>query len=211
MSSDVVRRTAISLKLGRRKNDSALQLWGRLVRHTGEARARTRALPTMPLRKLMLLVSLAIYAIPAIALAQPFPPGGAIGGPLPMPLLMIVKRTNLTPAQQTKVHELLHSSFVQAQPLMKQLHAVHEQIADKLMSPGSVSASDLEPLQQQEGQIHQLLDEQMLSTAMQIRNLLTPEQLAKAAELHNQMKSLNQQMEALMGDTEPPMGLPPGP
>jgi len=165
----------------------------------------------MPLRKLMLIVSLAISAIPAVALAQPLVLGRPGVGPLPMPLLMIVRHANLTQAQQTKVHELLHSSFAQTQPLMKRLHVIHEQIADKLMSPGSVSASDIEPLQQQESQIQQQLDEQMLTTALQIRSLLTPEQLSKAAALHNQMKSLNQQMEALVGDNESPMGLPPGP
>jgi Spy/CpxP family protein refolding chaperone len=80
----------------------------------------------------------------------------------------------------------------------------------KLMSTGAVSASDIEPLQQQESQIHQQLDEQMLSAALQIRNLLTAEQLAKAAELHNKMKVLRQQMDELVGDNGPPMGPPPG-
>jgi Spy/CpxP family protein refolding chaperone len=167
----------------------------------------------MHLRKIMLMLSLAICAIPALALAQPFALGGPGDAPLPMPLMMIIKHANLTPDQQAKVHQIMSSSFTQSQPLMKQLRDIHDQIGDKLMSTGAISASDIEPLQQQENQIHQQLDEQMLSAAMQIRGLLTPEQLGQAADLHNKLKSLRQQMDALIGDNGPIMimgGPPPG-
>ena len=159
----------------------------------------------MYIRRLIMSIALVLTAIPATALAQNFAFAGPGGGPPPMPLLMIIRHANLTPDQQKKVHEIMGSSFAQAQPLMKQLHDIHDQIADKLMSIGSVSASDIEPLQQQENQIHQQLDEQMLSAALQIRGLLTPEQLTKAAELHNKLKLLRQQMDALMGDKGPVM------
>ncbi|MBV8053703.1 MAG: Spy/CpxP family protein refolding chaperone [Deltaproteobacteria bacterium] len=167
----------------------------------------------MHLRTLMLPLIGAIAAIPAVALAQPMMLAGPGGGPMSMPLMMIIRQVNLTQEQQTKVHQIMGSSFAQAQPLMKQLHDIQEQIADKLMSPGTVSSTDIEPLQQQENQIHQQLEEQMLSTALQIRALLTPEQLSKAAGLHSKLKSLRQQMDALVGDHGPIMfmgGPPPG-
>jgi len=165
----------------------------------------------MRLKRLLLILCLAATsAVPARALAQPPGPGGPGGpGPLPMPLIMVIRRANLTSDQQAKVHQIMDANFTQAQPLMKQLRVVHEQIADILMSTGSVSASDIAPLQQQENQTHQQLDQQMLSTALQIRALLTPEQLSQASDLHNKLKSLRAQMDALIGDDAPPMG-PPG-
>jgi hypothetical protein len=97
---------------------------------------------------------------------------------------------------------------------MKQLKDIHDRIGDKLMSTSAVNASELEPLQQRENRIHQELDQQSLSAALQIRSLLTPKQLAKAADLHNKLKSLREQMDALTGEGGPVMvfaGGPPGP
>lgn len=168
----------------------------------------------MRLRKILLTACLAVMAsAPIAALAQPMGPGGPgpvmIGaGPMPMPLMMIMRHLNLTSDQQAKVHQLMDANFAQSQPLMKQLHTIHDQMADMLMSTGSVSASDLAPLQQQEAQIHQQLDQQMMATALQIRGLLTPDQLSQAADLHTKLKALRAQMDALMGG-DAPFG-PPG-
>jgi Spy/CpxP family protein refolding chaperone len=125
-------------------------------------------------------------------------------------MMMFIRHANLTADQQAQVRKIMDSNFAQARPLMKQLHAIHDQIADRLMCTAGVSATDIAPLQQKEAQIRQQLDQQMLATALQIRSVLTSEQLARAAELHNKLKSLHTQMEALMGDDGPrPMG--PGP
>ncbi|MFZ0889489.1 MAG: periplasmic heavy metal sensor [Candidatus Binataceae bacterium] len=160
-------------------------------------------------RFLPVLCFAAAWALPTTALAQPHGPGGPMG-PLPMPLMLVLRHADLTTEQQTHVRQIMDANFAQAQPLMKQLDAVHDQIADKLMSTGPVEASDIAPLQQQEAKIHQQLDQQVLSTTLQIRALLTPDQLAKAAELHNKLKSLRAQMEALVGDGGPPPMGPPG-
>jgi Spy/CpxP family protein refolding chaperone len=145
----------------------------------------------------------------AAASAQPVGIGGP-GDPMPMPLMMLTRQANLTSDQQAKVHNIMRSNFSQAQPLLKQLRSVHDQIADKLMSTGTVSASDLAPLQAQETQIQQQLDSQMVSTALQIRGLLSPEQLTRIANLHNQLKSLRTQIDALLGTDMPMMGPLPG-
>jgi hypothetical protein len=41
-----------------------------------------------------------------------------------------------------------------------------------------------------------------LAVALEVRNLLTPEQLAKAAELHTKMKTLRAEMRGVMEDKE---------
>jgi Spy/CpxP family protein refolding chaperone len=147
----------------------------------------------------------------AAAASAQMPPGiGGPGGAMPLPLMMLIRQANLTSDQQAKVHDIMRANFSQAQPLLEQLRSVHDQIADKLMSTGTVGASDLTPLQTQEAQIHQQLDSQMMSTALQIRGLLSADQLARIASLHSQLKSLRSQIDALLGPEMPPMGPPPG-
>ena len=165
----------------------------------------------MVLKKFVLAVCFATAcALPVAAFAQPFAHGCGGGGGGPMPMMMLLRHVNLTADQQTQVHKIMDASFSDARPMMKQLRSIHEQIADKLMAPGTVNASDLTPLQTQESQIRQQLDQQMVAAALKIRAVLTPAQLAKAGEMHSKMKALHSQMEALMGDDgpPPPMGHP---
>ncbi|HVN88415.1 MAG TPA: periplasmic heavy metal sensor [Candidatus Binataceae bacterium] len=160
---------------------------------------------------LMSLCFAAACAIPAAAFAQPFHHGCGEGpGGGHMPMMMLLRNVNLTADQQAQVHKIMDANFTEARPLMKQLHSIHEQIADKLMGSGNVSEADLTPLQTQENQVRQQLDQQMMATALKIRGVLTPAQLAKASELHTKMKALHAQMEALMGEDgpPPPMGPP---
>lgn len=156
-------------------------------------------------------IALVAVMFSAAAASAQMPPGmGGPGDPMPMPLMMLIRQANLTSDQQSKVHDIMRSNFSAARPLLEQLRSVHDQIADKLMSTGTVAASDLAPLETQEAQIHQQLDSQMMSTALQIRSLLTADQLTKIANLHTQLKSLRSQIDALMGPDTPAMGPPPG-
>ena len=162
---------------------------------------------TMFMKKFLLTVCLATAcAMPVAASAQPFHqgPGGGFGGGMPMPMMMLLRHVNLTADQQTQVHKIMDANFADARPLIKQLHEIHDSIADKLLSAGTVSTAELTPLQTQESSIHQQLDQQMLATALKIRGVLTPAQLAQAADLHTKLKSLRAQMETLMGDDGPP-------
>jgi Spy/CpxP family protein refolding chaperone len=161
-------------------------------------------------RWLMAVILAAVCAAPTASLAQPF---GHFGhsGPMPMPLMMVLKQAKLTSDQQTKVHQIMAANFTQSRPLMLQLHKIHDQIADKLLSTAAVTAADIQPLQEQEGKIHQQLDQQMLASALRIRALLTPEQLSRVADLHTKLKALCDQIRALVGNEGAPTpGPPPG-
>ena len=162
---------------------------------------------TMLVKKFLLTLCLATAcAMPVAASAQPFHhgPGEGFGGGMPMPMMMLLRHVNLTADQQTQIHQIMDANFAEARPLIKQLHGIHDSIADKLLNAGTVSTADLTPLQTQESSIHQQLDQQMLATALKIRGVLTPAQLAQAADLHTKLKSLRSQMETLMGDDGPP-------
>ncbi len=171
-------------------------------------------------RLLPALSLIVICATPLAAFAQ-FHHGPMMGpgGSMPMPMMMLMRHANLTADQDQQVHQIMEANFTQARPLMKQLRTLHEQMADKLLSLGKLSASDFTTMQTQETNLRNQLDAQMLATALKIRGLLTPDQLSKVADLHTKLKALHAQAEALLGDDElsppePPPArapLPPGP
>ena len=113
--------------------------------------------------------------------------------------MMLLKSANLTEAQNAQVQQILGSHHAQIRPIMKQFHALHEQIAARLLSPGPVTASDLAPLTQKISRLQQQIDQSMVDTTLAIRNLLTPEQLNRVAQVHQQLKNLHAQIHNLMG------------
>lgn len=146
------------------------------------------------------LCLVAAIAMPRVATAHSFGPGGRGGEPLPSCFVVTLRHVNLSDAQWAKVRPILDASSAKTKPLMKQLRAVHDQIAEKLLGSGTLAASDLAPLQQQESQLQQQIYQQMLSAALQVRGILTPEQLARGLQLERKMKALRDQMDELLGD-----------
>ena len=112
----------------------------------------------------------------------------------------ILHGLDLTDAQKTEVHKIMQANWSQMKPVMQQMHAIHEQIVTKLTAAGAVSEADLTPLVQQEETLRNQMDEGRLSTALQIRGLLTPAQLAKAASTHQQLEALHEQERAVVGE-----------
>ncbi len=134
------------------------------------------------------------------------PPGGPMGGPppLPPPLMMALRAANLTADQKKQVHDIMESSRTSTASQMEQMHSIRDQIADKLLSSGSVSASDLAPLLAQQAALQQQLDAQMISTAIQVRGVLTSDQLSKVADAHTKLKQIHSQIDAILGPPDAP-------
>lgn len=122
------------------------------------------------------------------------------------PFLMLLRSANLTPSQKSQVHDILHSERQQMKSVYRQFHAIHEQIADKLLSTGPVTATQLAPLEQKAARYQQQIDQSMVDTALAIRNILTPDQISRLAQVHNQLKSLHSQIESLMGSDQEDSG-----
>jgi hypothetical protein len=62
-----------------------------------------------------------------------------------------------------------------------------------------VSPDDLSAIRQQISQLRDQLGQEGLQTALEIRNVLTPDQLAKAAQIRQRMQELQAEMRGLMG------------
>jgi len=112
-------------------------------------------------------------------------------------LPLVLRHANLTADQQTQVHKIMDADHQNLQALSKQLQTANNQLADKLFAPGAVQATDLTPQVQQITQLRQQLMEQGLKTALAIRAVLTPEQLAKVSQLKDRMEKLQAEMRSV--------------
>lgn len=151
--------------------------------------------------KKTLIAALCVAAVPFAALAAPGGHGGHHGGHRGG--LNFLEGVTLTPEQKTQVHQIMQASWQTAKPLAQQLHADRKQIGDLLAGPGAVTQAQLTTIQTQADQIHQQLESQRLATALQIRALLTPAQLAQSAQTHAQLESLHQQEHAVFKAAHP--------
>jgi Spy/CpxP family protein refolding chaperone len=109
-----------------------------------------------------------------------------------------LRGVTLTDAQKDQIRGIEQAGWTQAKAGFEQMRGVHEQLMQRLLSPGSVSEADLAPLVQQEAQLRAQLDQQRLARELEIRQVLTPQQLAEAASKHQQLESLHQQEHAVM-------------
>ena len=119
-----------------------------------------------------------------------------------MMLPMIIDKVDLTPDQNEEVRKIMTSHRATLRSLFKQLEAVHEEMADKLFMPGDLEETDLPMQSQQIQQLRAQLTEEGLKVTLAVRKLLTPEQLAKAAQLKERMKAIHAEMRGLMEEKE---------
>jgi len=148
--------------------------------------------------KQTLIAAAAVCALGAsgVAMAHPMDDHHGMEG------MEILHAINLTDAQKTAVHEAEHTAWSQAKPIMAEMRKVHEQMATALTAPGTISAEQLAPMVAQEEQLRTQLDQIHVNTLVQIRNLLTPDQVAQAASMHEKLAALHQQEHEIMGQPE---------
>lgn len=109
-----------------------------------------------------------------------------------------LRGVSLTDAQREQVRQIEQAGWAQAKGGFEQMRSLHEQIMARLLAPGSVTEADLAPLVQQEQTLRAQEDEQRLARALQVRQILTPQQLAEAASRHQQLENLHEQKHQLM-------------
>ncbi|HTN71685.1 MAG TPA: Spy/CpxP family protein refolding chaperone [Methylomirabilota bacterium] len=150
----------------------------------------------------MLLVAASLWSWPAYAQPRPGfrgPMGGMQGDGGGMMLPMLLRGANLTADQKGQMKQIMANHRATFQDLFNQLRAAQEQMSNKLLSPGAVRDTDLAPQTQQIAQLRNQLADEGLRVVLEIRSILTPDQLAKASQLKAQMQSLHNQMRNLMG------------
>jgi Spy/CpxP family protein refolding chaperone len=117
-----------------------------------------------------------------------------------MMLPMVLKGIDLTDAQEKQVHAIMQAHRATFGALFGELRTAQEEMADKLFVPGEVRPEDLTGQLQRVAQLREQLMQEGLQVALEVRGVLTPEQLAKAAELKERVRALHTEMRGLFRD-----------
>jgi Spy/CpxP family protein refolding chaperone len=158
---------------------------------------------TILLAAVAILVGLGTATVQAQPMGPPGMGGPRMGHMMPpgdspaMLLHLILKQANLTADQRAQVRKIMEADHQSLRTLFTQLQAANKQLADKLLAPGKVQAADLAPQVQQITQLRQQLMEQGVKTALAVRAVLTPEQLAKVAQMKDRVEKLQAEMRSL--------------
>ena len=113
-------------------------------------------------------------------------------------LLRLLYKVGLTDTQKTQVKDTLASHRPTLQSLRQQLQANREAIADRLLGPATVQEADLQPLAQEANRLRAHLAQEWFKVMIEVREVLTPGQLAQAAQLKDQLRSLRHEMRSLL-------------
>ena len=118
-------------------------------------------------------------------------------------LWLMIRASNLTPEQQTRVRAILSAHRKSASPVVEQLRQAQQELGTKLLAPGQVQAADLQPQLQRISQLRDQLAQDSAAAALEVRAVLTPEQLAHVAQTKDRLKQLREEMRQLMQPTRP--------
>ncbi|MGH8071800.1 MAG: Spy/CpxP family protein refolding chaperone [Candidatus Entotheonellia bacterium] len=140
-----------------------------------------------------------VYAHPRAGMGM-MGPGHMMGDAPGMLLPLVLKGVDLTDEQEKQVHEIMAARRATFRTLFSELQTAHKDVADTLFAPGDVRAEDLTVQMQRVAQLHEQLMQEGLKVALEVRGLLTPEQLVKAAELKERMRELHTEMRGLFKD-----------
>jgi Spy/CpxP family protein refolding chaperone len=102
---------------------------------------------------------------------------------------MLLRGVDLTDTQKAQVNEIMASHRSAIRDLLAEMRTVQSDIESKLLSAEYVEETDLTSQIQQLSQLRNQLADENLKITLEIRKLLTPEQLAQAARYREQMQA----------------------
>ena len=111
----------------------------------------------------------------------------------------MLQTLDLSADQKQKTQDILTAHRPTLAQLAATEKAAKRALGDRLLGTGSVTQQDIDALVQQETRAHGALMRERLATALETRNVLTPEQIQKAATIHAGMNYLHAQMRKLLG------------
>jgi Spy/CpxP family protein refolding chaperone len=120
-----------------------------------------------------------------------------------MMLPLLLRGAHLTPEQDAKVREILTARRSASRALVAQLRQAQDELADKLFAPGPLKEADLQPQLQRIAQLRQQLLQESTRVALDVRALLTQEQLSRTAQVKDRMRQLESEMRQLLESGRP--------
>jgi Spy/CpxP family protein refolding chaperone len=119
--------------------------------------------------------------------------GGA--GSLPLPVLVSV----LTPAQREQLRDDLQGDRATMKSLVDQLRTAQQELTSRVLAPGTLAATDLQPQLQKIAGLRDQLVQHALATTLKVRAMLTPAQLAEASTKAQRLHDLRTEMRSILG------------
>jgi hypothetical protein len=151
------------------------------------------------------LIGLSAAMVAGLALAGNAgaqPPGEFMHGRMGGPGMEFLHGLNLTDAQKTEARQIEKSTWESTKPLMEKLRTLHEARITALLGTAAVTAETLKPGVAEEEALREQIDAIHLNAMLQLRGLLSADQLADAAAKHTQIEQLHEQEHALMAHEE---------
>jgi hypothetical protein len=119
-------------------------------------------------------------------------------------LPLLIHSAGLSESQQAQVRQIIGNHRTQLRALREQLRSAETQLGDKLVAMTPVTGADLAPLTQQVNQARSNLAHEWTQVVMEIRGVLKPEQLAKAAQNRQRLNQLREEMRTVLGGADTP-------
>ncbi len=127
---------------------------------------------------------------------------GMMGDGPGMLLPVVLKGVHLTTDQEGRVHQIMAAHRATFRTLFSQLRGTQEELADKLYGPGEVQATELTPQIERVNRLREQLLGEGIKIALEVREILTPEQRVKATHIKDRMRALRAEMRSLLTEPE---------
>jgi len=105
-------------------------------------------------------------------------------------LRLLLKGIGLTPEQKSQVKDILVTHRGKLESLFQELQVASATLTNTLLAPDDIGVADVAPVAERVSQIREQLLHEGLTVVLQVRQVLTPEQRAKAARLREQLRAL---------------------
>jgi Spy/CpxP family protein refolding chaperone len=114
----------------------------------------------------------------------------------------LLNSLNLTPDQVTKI-EAAKNAFRQAQrAYVDEVRVVRKEVGDKLFGPNRVGEADVAAQITKIADLREKILREGFRIALDVRGVLTADQLAKAAQIRNQLQSIQEEVRGLFNENQ---------
>ena len=128
-----------------------------------------------------------------------FASNGAIAQTADSPKFVdLVRATGLSSSQQSQVTSIVSNGDVALEKDLENLATVNSELLDLMSSSGAVVMANVEPILQKKEIAAAQVDHDLTSMRLQMRNVLTTDQLAKLQHYQQQLSGIQGQKAALL-------------
>ena len=151
------------------------------------------------------LVAIAAVLAAALALAveparaQEAAPGPAAAGN-PSKLSVLLRGLALSVAQRGQIRQIVAAHRPRFEALSARLRTAQDELDGRLYGPDPVTVAELAPLAQQVTQLRHELVQESLRVTLEVRAVLSPEQLAALTDRAQRLRQLRGELRSLTGE-----------